>query len=327
MLALLFALVLLGVGTLLLVVGADWFLDGAADLARTLGVSALVLGVVLAGLEPEEMLTAAVASARGAPALAVGNVVGTNVTIVTVALGLSALITPMVISRPVRRQALIATVVSILPVALLLLHAVSRLEGVLLLAVFVGYTIFLFRVDRNAIKRMEALEAGDNDDNDDDEGEQAHHARPRFRWKYALLTVGGLAGMAAGGPAIVQGALSLAQIAGLGEGAVGATIVSLGTGAEMIALGISAARKHQSDVLVGGILGSFAYNLLVTLGLAAAIHPIPVDPHIAFTALPIMIFVHLLLLLLIWIGKIPRAMGGLLVGIYMVYLFSVILLR
>jgi cation:H+ antiporter len=130
--------------------------------------------------------------------------------------------------------------------------------------------------------------------------------------------------MAVGGPAIVQGALSLAQIAGLGEGAVGATIVSLGTGAEIIALGISAARKRRSDVLIGGIVGSFAYNLLVTLGLAATIHSIPVDPHIAFIALPIMIFVHLLLLLLIWTGKIPRAMGGLLVVIYLVYLFSVI---
>ena len=86
MITLLLALGLLIVGTLLLVLGADWFLDGAEDLARSLGVSALVLGVILAGLEPEEMLTAAIASARGAPALAVGNVVGTNVTIVTVAL-------------------------------------------------------------------------------------------------------------------------------------------------------------------------------------------------------------------------------------------------
>jgi cation:H+ antiporter len=322
MLALLFALVLLAVGTLLLVVGADWFLDGARDLAHALGVSALVLGVVLAGLEPEEMLTAAIASARGAPALAVGNVIGTNVTIVTVALGLSALIAPMVIDRPVRRQALIATGVSILPIAFLLLRDVSRLEGVLLLAVFIAYTIFLLRVDRDAIKRMEAFEA---DDDDDEKEEQ--RTRPRFTWKPTLLTVGGLVAMAIGGPAIVQGALNLAQIADLGEGAVGATIVSLGTGAEMIALGISAARKQQSDVLVGGILGSFAYNLLVTLGLAATIHPVPVDQQLAFLALPIMIFAHLLLLALIWIGKIPRVMGGILVGIYLVYLFSIVVLR
>src|SRR5690242_19033155 len=188
MLALLFALVLLGLGTLLLVVGAGWFLDGVGDLARILGVSTLVLGVVVAGLEPEEMLTAAIASARGAPALAVGNVVGTNVTIVTVALGLSALITPMVIARLVRRQALMATVVSILPLAFLFLREVSPLEGVLLLAAFVGYTIFLLRVDRNAMKRVAALEAGEEDD--DDESEQAQHSRPRFRSKYALLTAG-----------------------------------------------------------------------------------------------------------------------------------------
>src|SRR5215472_6444824 len=133
MLPLLLAALLLLIGTVLLVVGADWFLDGAGDLARALGVSALVLGVLLAGLEPEEMLTAAIASARGAPTLAVGNVIGTNVTMVTIALGLSALIFPMVISVHVQRQALIATLVSILPVVLLFSGIVTQLEGILLL--------------------------------------------------------------------------------------------------------------------------------------------------------------------------------------------------
>ncbi len=274
------------------------------------------------------MLTAAIASARGAPALAVGNVIGTNVTIVTVALGLSALITPMIIDRPVRRQALIATGVSTLPVAFLFLRAVTRLEGALLLVVFAVYTIILFRVDRGAIKRMEALEADDDDDDDEvDDEDREQHIRLRFIWKPALLTAAGLAAMAIGGPAIVEGALRLTQLVGLREGAVGATIVSLGTGAEMIFLGISATRKQHSDVLVGGILGSFAYNLLVTLGLAAIIRPIPLDPRLAFIALPFMIFAHLLLLALIWIGKIPRAMGGVLIGIYLVYLFSVVALR
>src|SRR5260370_17894059 len=102
--------------------------------------------------------------------------------------------------------------------------------------------------------------------------------------------------MGIGGAGIVEGALRLAQIIGLGQGGVGATIVSLGTGAEMIALGVSAARRKQSDILVGGILGSFAYNLLVTLGLAAAIHSIPVDPQVTFVALPVMVGVHLVLL-------------------------------
>jgi cation:H+ antiporter len=320
MLTLLLALGLLIVGTLLLVLGADWFLDGAEDLARSLGVSALVLGVVLAGLEPEEMLTAAIASARGAPALAVGNAVGTNVTIVTVALGLSALITPMIIAPGVRRQALIATLVSIIPIVLLFLGVVTQLEGVLLLIVFVGYTAFLFRTDREAMKRMT-----ERDDDDDDDDGPRQRVRLRFHWKPLLLTIGGLAAMAVGGPAIVEGALRLAQVAGLSQGVVGATIVSLGTGAEMIALGVSAARKKQSNILVGGILGSFAYNLLVTLGLAAAIRPIPVDPHVTFIALPVMVVAHLVLLALVWYGKIPRVMGGLLVGMYIAYLIGVVL--
>jgi cation:H+ antiporter len=319
MLPLLLATLLLVVGTVLLVVGADWFVDGAGDLARALGLSAVVIGVLLAGLEPEEMLTAAIASARGAPALAVGNVIGTNVTIITAALGLSALIFPMVIDRSVRRQAVIATLVSVIPVVLLFLGKVTQLEGMLLLAVFVGYTLFLFRTDREAVKRLAET------DDDDDQGELEARSRPRLQWKLVLLTFGGLAAMAAGGPAIVEGALRLAKTLGLGQGAVGATIVSLGTGAEMIALGVSAARKKRSDLLVGGILGSFAYNLLVTLGLAATIHAIPIDPHVTFLALPVMIIVHLALLAFVWYGKIPRVMGGLLVGVYVAYLIAVVL--
>lgn len=319
MLELVIALFLLVVGTGLLLIGADWFLDGAVDLARALGMSTLVLGVLLAGLEPEEMLTAAIASARGAPALAVGNVIGTNITIVTAALGLSALLTPMVISPAVRRQALIATLVSLLPIILLFLGRITQLAGILLLVVFIGYTWFLVRVDREAVKRM--AEADDDDDDDDEE----MPGRPQKSWKPVLLTAGGLAAMALGGPAIVEGALRLSTQAGIGQGAVGATIVSLGTGAEMLALGVSAARKKRSDILVGGILGSFAYNLLVTLGLAAAIHPLPVDSRMIVLALPVMIGVHLILLALVWYGKIPRIMGGLLVAIYLAYLVVLVL--
>jgi cation:H+ antiporter len=318
MVALGIALFLLVVGTGLLLFGADWFLDGASDLARALGISVLVLGVLLAGLEPEEMLTAAIASARGAPALAVGNVVGTNVTMVTAALGLSALLFPIVIDRSVRRQAVIATLVSVPPMVLLFLGNVTQLEGMLLLIVFVGYTFLLFRIDREAVKRM-----AEADDDDDDE--KTRHERPQLHWKPILLTFGGLTAMAVGGPAMVEGALRLTQAIGLSQGVVGATIVSLGTGAEMIALGVSAAHKKRSEILVGGILGSFAYNLLVTLGLAAAIHTLPVDVQVKFLALPIMIVVHLALLALIWYGKIPRVMGGLLVVAYLVYLIAVVL--
>jgi len=314
------------VGTMLLLIGTDWFIDGAVDLGRAIGVSALVLGVILVGLEPEEMLTAAIASARGAPALAVGNVVGTNVTIVTLALGLSALIWPIVFDRSIRRQAVIATLVSIVPAVLLFTGYISRLAGAFLLALFVGYTVFLLLTDRAAFKRMAEAEA----DDDDEEVETVRGARPnteKVPWKSIVLTLGGLLAMAIGGPAVVEGALQLAQLAGLSQGVVGATIVSLGTGAEMIALGISAARKRRPDILVGGILGSFAYNLLVTLGLAAVIRPIAVEPQLTRVPVTAMILVHLALLALIWYGKMNRVMGGLFVAAYAVFLVSAVLLH
>jgi cation:H+ antiporter len=165
--------------------------------------------------------------------------------------------------------------------------------------------------------------AAEADDDDDDE--TTGHEHSRLHWKPILLTFGGLAAMALGGPALVEGALRLTRAIGLRQGVVGATIVSLETGAEMLALGVSAARKRRSDILLGGILGSFAYNLLVTLGLAAALHPLPVDFHVTELALPVMIAVHLLLLALIWYGKIPRVMGGLLVVVDLVYLIALVL--
>jgi cation:H+ antiporter len=325
-LSLLIDLGLLVVGTVLLLLGADWFMDGVRDLARSLGMSALVLGVILAGLEPEEMLTAALASGRGAPALAVGNVIGTNVTIVTLALGLSAFIFPIALERKVRRQALIATGVSLLPIAFLFFGFVTRIEGVLLLAIFIGYTVLLLRTDRKAIQHIEAAKTV-NPDTNQAGAEQGKPARPQEPlWKLLALTIGGLVALSVGGPALVEGALRLASLAGIGEGVVGATIVSLGTGAEMIALGVTAARKKQADILVGGILGSFAYNLLVTLGLAAVINPLPVDTHFR-VALYVMVAAHLVLLLLVWRGKIGRFMGGFFVLTYLTYLVGLVLLR
>lgn len=323
------AIALLAGGALLLLRGADWFMDGVGDLARLLGVSAVALGAVLAGLEPEEMLTAAVASGRGAPDLAVGNVIGTNVTIVTLALGLAALIAPIAISRQVRWQALLATLVSAVPVGLLVFGFVSRAAGALLLALFVGYTIMLLRSDRAAVARLAALE--DDDDDDDDSDDDADQRRPATRaparWRLIGVTLAGLAAMAVGGPALVEGALRLAALAGVGGGVVGLSIVSLGTGAEMIALGVSAARKGGSDILVGGIIGSFAYNLLVTLGLAAVVRPLPVAPELTRLALPIMVAAHLVLLGLIWRGRMGRVAGALFVVAYVAYLALVVITR
>ena len=309
------SLLLIAIGTGFLLWGADLFMDGVRDLSKTLGISALVLGIILAGLEPEEMLTAAIASGQDRGSIALGDVIGTNITITTLALGLSALLFPIAIDRVMRRQALTATLVSLPPMLLLLFVPVGRLVGFFLLLLFMGYTIFLLRQDRQAIEQL-----AENDDDDDDDGQRSNRVKP------VLMTLAGLVVMVVGGPLIVYGATWLTKSTPLSGSVVGATIVSLATGAEMIVLGVTAARKRQADVLVGGILGSFAYNLLVTLGLAAVVRPLPGIDSALFQATLLMIAIHLVLLCLIWWGKIERWLGIVLVGVYVGYLLSGLLL-
>lgn len=306
-----FDLAFMLIGAVFLVYGADWFLDGVRDLAHALGLSPLVLGVLLVGLEPEEMLTAALASGRGIPALAINNVIGTNVTIVTCALGLSALLAPIVLPRSMRRQALLATLVSLLPIAMLFLGLVNRLEGALLLIIFAAYTLFLLRTDRSLFTQ----ELQD----DDDDWPQGTR-KPGNTGALLGLTLLGLVAMSGGGYLLVEGAQRFVGNTGLGAGIIGGTIVSLATASEMIALGVTAARKGQSEVLVGGILGSFAYNLLVTLGLAAVINPLPVDFHQALIPLIFMLASHLALLALIWRGHFGRVTGSIFLLGYVAYL-------
>ncbi|QBD83073.1 sodium:calcium antiporter [Ktedonosporobacter rubrisoli] len=319
-------LTLLLVSTVLLLYGTDWFIDGVRDLAQDFGISPLVLGIILVGLEPEEMLIAALASGQGAGSVAVGNVIGTNVTITTFALGLSVLITPIILAPGIRRQALIATGVSILPLAWLLLGNIDRVAGLLFLALFVGYTFLLFRMDRKSFERLAHSEELLENDGDEDE-EDTHQSGKKRLWPVLLRTGSGLLMMAGGGFILVKGAVLLAGSLGLTTYAVSTTVVSLSTGAEMIILGITAARKQLGEILIGGILGSFAYNLLVTLGLAAVIRPLPTIPQSYQATVWIMIATHLLLLSLIWRGKISRVAGGILLIIYVAYIVSIILLR
>lgn len=319
--AILLDLGLIGLGALLLVYGADWFLDGVRDASRMLGLSPLVLGIILVGLEPEEMLTAALASGRGLPALAINNVIGTNVTMLTCALGLSAILAPLAFSHTIRRPALLATLVSLFPMALLFTHLISRLEGALLLIGFAVYTFVLLRMDSRALKRI--LE----DDDDDDDDEEEAPRKPRHPWRLVGLAVLGLAIMSGGGYLLVEGAQRLVSASGLGAGIIGGTIVSLATGAEMITLGITAARKGQSEILMGGILGSFAYNLLVTLGLAAVVNPLPVDLRQTLIPLLFMLISHLILLALLWRGRVGRAAGSVLMLGYVAYLVLFFVVR
>lgn len=311
----LFAVLLLMSGTILLLWGADWFIDGVRHLARKLGVSTLLLAIILVGLEPEEMLTAAVASAMGTGHLAVGNVIGTNVTIITLALGLSAALVPMKFAKNMHRQALLTGAAALIPIIFLLFGSIDRLIGFLLLALYAGYIYTLWRTDH------QTMQAVLNDGNAVATG----HNQPSWFKRTGqsgpfLLTIGGLLAMGVGGPLIVNGALQLTSTIGLGQQIIGSTIIALGTGAEMIALGISVARKGHATILIGAVLGSVAYNLLVTSGLAALINPLPPVTAALQPGLWLMILALIVLLLLVYRGRISRFVGWIGVSLYVLYL-------
>ncbi len=139
----------------------------------------------------------------------------------------------------------------------------------------------------------------------------------------------GLAALAAGGPALVEGALRLSSAAGVSQSAVGLTLVSLGTGAEMIAIGVTAARRRASELFVGGVFGSLVYNELMTLGVAALVRPLPVG-HMPATLIfaGVMLGVQCAVFLLIFTTRrINRVAGGALIALYVAYLAAVILTR
>jgi cation:H+ antiporter len=322
-------LVLMAFGTILLLSGADWFLDSIRDMSRLSGLSALVLGIILVGLEPEEMLVSALASWRGNTDLALSNVLGTNITVVTCALGIAAIITPLSVPRILRRQALLATVVSLVPLIMLLFGNVSRWEGLLLLVLFAIYTFVLVRMDRNVLQQ--AVEEDDDDDDDDskeeEEDEDGDTKSAGKLIRLAGLVLVGLLAMAGGGYLLVVSAEGLVAQTGLKDSVVGLTLVSLATSSEMIALAFKAARKDISGVLVGGIIGSFAYNLLVTMGLAALIHPLPVDLRLYLVPLVALVVSHVALLVLIWLGRVGRVAGGILLLSYVIFVVLIFVMH
>ena len=310
----------LGVGLLvvaaaLLVGGAELFVENLAGAAARLRLSVVAVAVLLAGAEPEEALTSALASADGRPALAVGDALGANITVLTLALGLAAVVAPVPVGRRVRRYAVMSSVAGVL--ALLVLgdgHA-SRAEGVGLLAayaVLVG-VVWWREHEPPAIGELAEL----NDDDDDDEDEDGESGDPGGSPGVALAkALGGLVLMTGGGVAAVVGAERVVAGSGLGDSAVGLTLLALATSAEMLAL-VAAARRHAvAEIAVAGAVGAATYNATVTLGIAPLVRPLSVHgfvgPAVLAAVLP------LLVVLLARGGRLTRPGGVVLLVVYAV---------
>lgn len=268
MLATVLAVVLLVAGAALLTAGAEAFAEHIGSASSRLGVSVLALGILLAGAEPEEAVTAMVASAQGHPALAAGDAVGANLVILTVTLGLAAVLTPLPVSRRVTQYAGAAAAVGALAVLLMWNGVLSRGEGTVLVLLYALGVLWVWRREQEPPVVGELAERAEEAD---DSGEERANKEPS---RSLLLVLLGLLGMVAGGYLAVRGAEGLVDAFGATESVIGLTVLALATSAEMIALVLAAHRRGVTEVALAGAVGSVAYNATVSLGLAAWVDPL-----------------------------------------------------
>ena len=318
MLDTLFAVVLLVAGAVLLTAGAEAFAEHISEAASRLGVSVLALGVLLAGAEPEEAVTAMLASGQGHPALAAGDAIGANLVILTVTVGLAALLAPLPVSRRVAQYAGAAAAAGLLAVVVMWNGVLGRGEGIVLVLAYVAGVIWVWRREKQPPVIGEMAEVAE----EAEQGEP-HVAEPS---QALLLVLLGLLGMVAGGFLAVRGAEGLVTAFGATESVVGLTVLALATSAEMLALVVAAHRRGVTEIALAGAVGSVAYNATVSLGLAAMVNPLLLGRStpvlavgVATTVLP------LLLLAGRRTGTLPRVLGLLLVAAYLgstAWLFS-----
>jgi cation:H+ antiporter len=303
---------LLAGAAVLLVGGAELFVENAAGAARRLGVTVLAVGILLAGAEPEELLTAVIAAVQDRPGLAAGDAIGANVTMLTACLGLAALVRPLRLGRRVRQYAVLSSVAGGLALLALLDGHVGRVEGALLVLAYIALVALVWWREREPPKLGELAEL----DEDEDGGNRSASAG-------LLLALVGVAAMLVGGDLAVSGAVRVVEHFGRTDSAVGLTVLALATTAELFALVLTAARHDVPEIAVAGVVGSAAYNATATLGAAALARPLTVDglvvPAAVGAVLPVVV------LLLATRGRLGRPAAALLVAGYVA--FVVVVLR
>lgn len=306
----------IGIGFVLLLWGAERFVDGAAATARHLGMNAVLIGMIVVGFgtSAPEMVVSAMAALDGNPGLALGNAYGSNIINTGLILGLTAVIAPIAVhSSIVRRELPLLIAITLLSGVLLLDGALSRLDGGILLAGFVGLILWsILTATRN---RADMLAS---------EIEQELDARPMSLRRAVVWLVVGLALLILSSRILVWGAVNVAESLGVDSLVIGLTIVALGTSLPELAASAIAARKGEHDIALGNIVGSNMFNLLAVVGIASMLEPMPaVTPDVLARDWPVTLGLTVALFAFAYgfgrPGRLSRTEGGLLLVAYTVY--------
>ncbi len=258
----LLSLLSMGGGLIVLTGGAEFLVRGATSLARRIGLSALVIGltVVSVGTSLPELVVSLDAAFTGSSSVALGNVVGSNISNIGLILGVAALVSPLrVETKIVRLDVPLLVLVSLFLVAVTLDEWLGRLEGVVLTAGIVAYLVYNVQAAKQTSLRSKAGE---------DVLASVHSV-----WRDLCFLVLGIGGLIVGAHFLVEGAVQIARSLGVRRIVIGLTIVALGTSLPELATSLVAARHGEGDIAIGNVVGSCIFNVLGILGVTAAIHP------------------------------------------------------
>ncbi len=319
MLDIFFVIITLLASFALIVKGANYLIDGAADIARMLRVSPLLVGltIVAFGTSLPEFVVSIFAAINGSGDIAVGNIVGSNIVNIGLILGISAMVTPLAIRSKTLAYEFPFLIVSAFVLLIMAnnlyvfgsnTYSLDRIDGVGLLIIFGLFTWYIFKT---AQKERKAVRA--------EFKEKYQHQHPL--WKNGLFLVGGLAGLVIGGRLFISAATKLAITAGISETFIGLIIAALGTSLPELASSAVAAWKKQGDIALGNIVGSNIFNIVFVLGLSSVIKPMPISQSLLQIDIVVMVIISLLLLFFATQNhKLTRTEGIILVLSYCAYL-------
>jgi cation:H+ antiporter len=294
-------------GAALLTFGAEAFSENVAAASSRLGVSVLALGLLLAAAEPEEAVTAMLASGQAHPALAAGDAIGANLVILTLALGLAATVAVLPVDRRALEYAVAAAVAGAVAALLMWNGVLGRAEGLLLVALYAAGVIWVWRRERRPPVIGDVAKLGED-------LQPARKASDEETSRALLRLLLGVLGLVVGGYLAVRGAEGLVSALHVAESVVGLTVLALATSAETVALVWAARRRGITELVVAGAVGAVAYNATVTLGLAALVNPLLLGRHNqVLTVAVVTALLPLVLLAGHRPGRLPRALGAVLV--------------
>ncbi|WP_019954475.1 calcium/sodium antiporter [Yoonia vestfoldensis] len=288
--------------------GGEALVRGSVGVARQLAIPPLLIGLTVVGFgtSTPELLVSVQAALRGAPDIAVGNIVGSNIANILLIVGLTALVWPITVTgATLRRDTLVMVGAALVLLPVFALGQIGLLPGLVLIAGLAVYLVWAYRAPGAA------------------EPDDADLPAPASTRVSILWVIGGLAVLMAGARFLVDGSVNIARGFGISEAFIGLTIVAVGTSLPELATSLIAALRRQSEIAIGNIVGSNIFNVLGILGLTAVIAPVPVATRFLSFDLPVMIAASLVLTgLLLTRPAIGRGMGAALLAGYVIYVWA-----